>query len=125
MTIAEAREKCKGFLARIPPDMLILGVLVLTSSASFGLGYFTGIDIGQGSGITPEDSPLATMPAPGQAPTSEVGAPTGSVVASKNGTKYYPAGCAGANRISDENKVWFASVAAAANAGYALAANCK
>ena len=46
-------------------------------------------------------------------------------VASKNGTKYYPPDCAGADRISDANKVWFISGAAAMKAGYEPAANCK
>lgn len=120
MTIAEAREKCKGLIAKMPRDMLIIAVLILVSSASFVLGYLAG----QEGSVMPPNSPLTAFPA---APTQPVGAPTetSGIVASKNGTKYYPAGCAGANRISDENKVWFASVAAATNAGYALAANCK
>ena len=126
MTIAEAREKCKSFAASIPRDAFILGVLIFTSTLSFGLGYLTGIDAGQGSSITLEPSPLDAELA-GQAPTSEVGAPTGSVgvVASKNGTKYYLPECAGASRISDTNKVWFVSTAAALAAGYTPAANCK
>lgn len=123
MTIAEAREKCKGFLARIPPDMLVLGVLVLTSSASFALGYLTGLDAGASVPVPIVTESLSQSI--GDASTTTATSAAGRIVASKNGTKYYPAGCAGANRISDENKVWFASVAAATNAGYALAANCK
>ena len=116
MTIAEAREKCKSFIGKIPRDVLIIAVLILASSASFGLGYLAGTDAGQGSAPVLE-----------QAPTPEVGAPAGSagVVASKGGTKYYLPGCAGADRISPANKVWFASASAAAEAGYAPAANCK
>ena len=126
MTIADAREKCKNLVASIPRDVRILGVLIFASTLSFGLGYLTGIDAGQGSSITLEPSPLDAELA-GQAPTSEVGAPTGSVgvVASKNGTKYYLPECAGASRISDANKVWFVSTAAALAAGYTPAANCK
>ena len=102
--------------------MLILGVLVLTSSVSFGLGYLTGLDAGAGVPVPIVTEALSQSI--GDASTTTTSA-AGRVVASKNGTKYYPAGCAGANRISDANKVWFASVAAAMNAGYALAANCK
>lgn len=123
MTIADAREKCKGFLAKIPPDMLILGVLVLTSSASFGLGYLTCLDAGAGVPVSIVTEALSQSI--GDASTTTATSAAGRVVASKNGTKYYPAGCAGANRISPANKVWFASAAAATNAGYALAANCK
>lgn len=116
MTIAETREKCKTLIANIPRDVLIIGILVVASSTSFWLGYLARIDVEQGSSATT-----------GQASTLEVEAPTESVgvVASKNGTKYYLSGCAGVDRISDVNKVWFASAAAAIAAGYALAANCK
>lgn len=116
ITIAEAREKCKSLIARVPRDVLILSIIVLASSLSFGLGYFAGLDAGQGSGITITESLRA--PAPVTGPTS------GQVVASKNGTKYYLPECAGADRISDANKVWFASIAVAMKAGYAPAANC-
>jgi hypothetical protein len=56
-------------------------------------------------------------------PTAETGA-AGEVVASKNGTKYYAPNCSGAARISEANKVWFVSAAAAENAGYSAASNC-
>ncbi|MDP1689766.1 MAG: hypothetical protein Q8L52_00985 [bacterium] len=123
ITIADAREKCKSAVAKIPRDVVIIAVLLLASSASFTLGYLAGREGGQGSEITFQETPAA----PSKSPASEVGAPTGSVgvVASKNGTKYYLPSCAGADRISSANKVSFASVAAAVAAGYAPAANCK
>ena len=117
MTIAETREKCKSLLARVPRDVLILSVLLIASTLSFGLGYLAGLDAGQGSQTTTEDL-SSTLPA-------TTGTETGQVVASKNGTKYYLPGCAGAGRISEANKVWFASVALATKAGYTPAANCK
>lgn len=124
MTIPEAREKCKSLLARAPRDTVIVAVIALVSSASFGLGFLTGRDAGQGrSVITVEASSIAVSPAEGPVATTEQVA--GQVVASKNGTKYYPPDCAGASRISDSNKVWFASAAAAREAGYEPAANCK
>ncbi len=49
----------------------------------------------------------------------------GQYVASKNGSKYYLPSCAGANRIKEENKIWFASVDEAKSRGYEPAANCK
>ena len=116
MTIADVRDKCKSLVAKVPRDVLILAILVLASSLSFGLGYLAGLDSGRGSSLGIE-----------QAPTSEVGAPTGNVgvVASKSGTKYYLPSCAGADRISDANKVWFVSADAANAAGYSPAANCN
>ncbi len=49
----------------------------------------------------------------------------GSVVGSKNGTKYHLPHCSGAGSIKEENKVWFASESAAQAAGYTRAGNCK
>jgi len=96
--------------------MFIIAVLILASSSSFWLGYLAGRDAGQGGILRTEQAPTATV----EAPTGNVG-----VVASKNGTRYYLPECAGAERIAEANKVWFASPAAAAGAGYAPAANCK
>ncbi len=97
--------------------MLIIGVLVLSSSASFALGYLAGQGSGQGAAVAPDSPPAGFL--------EEAPAASGAFVASKNGTKYYLPSCAGANRISEANKVWFASAEAAAAAGYAPAANCK
>jgi hypothetical protein len=48
----------------------------------------------------------------------------GSVLGSKNGTKYHLPWCAGASRIKEENKIWFSSPEEAERAGYEPAANC-
>ena len=119
MTIADVREKCKNFVAKAPRDVLIIGILILASSTSFWFGYLAGLDAEQ-EGILRIEQALTS-----EAPTQPVGAGSVGVVASRNGTKYYLSGCAGADRISDANKVWFASPAAAAAAGYTPAANCK
>jgi len=111
--IAEARGKCKNLVAKIPRDILSISVLILASSASFGLGYLAG----QEGSVTPLDSPPTAL--------STVSSTTGQFVASKNGTKYYLPSCAGVDRISEANKVWFVSSNAAETAGYAPAANCK
>lgn len=124
MTVAEAREKCKSLVGRAPRDAVIVAIIVLASSASFGLGFLAGQGAGQGSsrGVVVETSPLVASPAEKPVAT---GRAVERVVASKNGTKYYLPDCAGASRISDANKVWFASADAAVKAGYELAANCK
>lgn len=125
MTITEAREKCKSLITRVPRDVVIVAVIALASSLSFGLGFLAGRDAGQGreAAITLETSPVVTSPAD-EAVTADRPI-AGQVVASKNGTKYYLPDCAGASRISDANRVWFASSAAARAAGYEPAANCK
>ncbi len=96
----------------MPQDVLLVIVLILACLASFGFGYLAGRDAGQGSEVAIESSPF-------------VATTSGSVIASKNGTKYYLPWCAGADRISDTNKVWFASVETAQAQGYAPASNCK
>lgn len=131
MTIAEAREKCKSLVVKVPRDVLLVAILVLASSASFGLGLSAGRDTaGQGSTLQIEGlqadtgggiQPSADM---SQSPPGVSTGATGQVVASKNGSKYYLPSCAAANRISEMNRVWFASPAAAAAAGYTPAANC-
>ena len=116
MTLAEIREKCKGLIARAPRDMLIIGVLVLASVFSFGLGYLAGVDEGRTvNTVVIESTSLEET-------TTAV---VGQVVASKSGTKYYLPSCSGVDRISEANKVWFASAALARQAGYTPAANCK
>ena len=49
----------------------------------------------------------------------------GSVLGSRNGTKYHFPWCSGAQTIKEENKIWFASEEVAQSAGYTKAANCK
>jgi hypothetical protein len=80
--------------------------------ASFAFGYVAGYGQGKEEGVAYQTAPRA--------------APAGdeSVVASRGGTKYYLPWCAGADRITDANKVWFASPEAAAASGYEPAANC-
>lgn len=116
MTIAETREQCKNLIGRIPRDVLVISILVLASSLSFGLGYLAGVDAQEADSLTVTHS-LSTTPS-----TSTTTG--GQVVASKSGTKYYLPTCTGAERISDGNKVWFVSAFAAEKAGYSRAANC-
>lgn len=97
--------------------MLIILVLVFISLLSFGLGYLAGQDVVVSERVAAEVLPFTAIQA---SSTTE-----GHIVASKNGTKYYTPGCAGAERIAEANKIWFLSATAAANAGYAPAANCK
>lgn len=117
MTIAEVREKCKRVTDRAPQDVLIIGIMVLASSASFGLGYLAGRDMATDSSQKGSTAVLQKGFSGGEE--------KGQVVASKSGTKYYFPSCSGADRISEGNKVWFASVAAAEEAGYTRSANCE
>jgi hypothetical protein len=112
LNIPEIRARCKARLHAVPKDALVLFVLVLASGVSFGLGYLSGVTAGQGALLSESTAPLSA------ATTSD------SVVASKGGTKFYLPWCSGAARISDANKVWFASPADALAHGYTPASNC-
>ncbi len=107
----------------MPRDALIVAILILASSASFGFGYLAGLEglpqPGQGSDAIVESNP------PSSASWRTTAGEAGQFVASKNGTKYYLPSCAGATKISAANKIWFASASAARAAGYAPAANCS
>ena len=136
---------------RLPRDAILLAILVLASSASFGLGVIAGRETGQGNRAgespgklvieKPETAAAATaatgigavaeLPRPvaqvASSPRSQ-SAPAaggGQYVASKSGTKYYLPWCGTVSRIKEENKVWFASKAEAEDAGFEPAKNCK
>jgi hypothetical protein len=71
--------------------------------------------------------PMLRVEAPGATETlvdSVVPGTAGNFVASKSGTKYHRADCPGASQIKPENKIFFATAAAAEQAGYTKAANC-
>lgn len=137
MNIAGLIEKGKAYLGRIPGDVLVVAVILLSASGSFGLGYLAGKDAGAREGFQVESLPMeASLPAAAIAAPSVAGkgvevapAPVmnagGQYVASKNGTKYYLPWCGGAARIKEENKVWFASKEEAEAKGYEPAANCQ
>lgn len=46
-------------------------------------------------------------------------------VASKNGTKFYPAGCKAAERIKPENRIFFATAVEAQKAGFEATSQCS
>jgi hypothetical protein len=144
MTIADIKERGKAHMGRIPPHALTLAILVLATTAAFGLGILAGKDMGSGpdSAIRPITSDKAfwveqrgaggatsTPATPSPAPSvSEVGASLGiagqGFVASKSGTKFYLPTCSGVARIKEENKVWFATRADAEATGRTPAASC-
>ncbi len=47
-----------------------------------------------------------------------------SIVASVNGTRYYPKDCKAANSINPENQIWFSNENEAKMAGYTLSKSC-
>ena len=73
MTITEAREKCKSVVATIPRDVLILAILILASSLSFGLGYVAGLDVGRDTNTPFEASPIVATSIEGRSSLQNLG----------------------------------------------------
>jgi hypothetical protein len=48
-----------------------------------------------------------------------------TIMASQNGTRYYPAGCTAGSNIKESNRIWFATENEAKMAGYSLAKACQ
>lgn len=104
-------------------------IFILVSISSFCLGRLSKIeDMKRGVRVVSESKLGAVGEVKGASMSIEakedvVGG--GTIVASKNGTKYHLSSCAGAKQISEKNKITFNSIEAARAAGYTPAANCK
>jgi hypothetical protein len=160
MTIAETTTGDKGHgswkshMGGILGDWVLIGILVLSSSLSFGLGLLAakanapkGADnslwieqlpagergvsstSAMGAGTAPmatTQPPKASKPIPPQPAAAVAAMPTvHNYVASKSGTKYYLPSCGTVSRIKEENRVYFATKADAEKAGYQPSTGCK
>jgi hypothetical protein len=140
MSIPDLLERGKAQVGRIPRDAVTVLVLILSSTAAYGLGVLTGRDLapGEGTGFRIEEAgegqlipakaatPAAAASAPKPAPVADLPPPdtSGPYVASRTGEKYYLIACGSAKRIKEENRVYFKTKDAAEAKGYAPAANC-
>ncbi len=104
-----------------------LVLFLLVAVLAFGLGRLSVIEsekdpvsIDFDFGVLPESMRGETISF-----KEEIDEGKGAVVGSKNSDIYHLPWCPGAQRINDENKVWFESRTAAEEAGYTPARNCK
>lgn len=132
VSIKEILKKCKGFFGSADnKDLFIVLVIILSSLASFGLGRLSKIEesktpiIIENSASNSASVIMAGSPVGGSSLPEAKIQTGGGYVASKNGTKYYLPWCGGAQKISQKNKIPFASKEEAEKAGYQPAANCK
>jgi hypothetical protein len=131
-TISRILDICKRHFRG---DVGLVLILVLASSASFGLGRLSAVSgdrdairIDYPEAVTrtlSEASQLAGIGSSGVVQEESLAFPQGEgLVVSKNGSAYHLPWCSGAKRIKEENKVWFATSEEAISAGYRPAANC-
>ncbi len=123
-------------------DVGIIALVLLVGLASFGLGRLSALEQNQpevmieypngvsGSGKIPILEEKGKKTSSNTSPQTNVAAlgvanEGGAVVGSRSGTVYHLPWCSGAERIKEENKVWFASPEAARAAGYRPAGKCK
>lgn len=108
-------------------EIFIALLIVLIGFLGFGLGRLSKIEQNRPP-ITiemPENAGSALANSASVSNTKNVSVlPEGSVVASKNGTKYYFPWCSGASRISEANKVVYKTIDLARAKGLTPASNC-
>ena len=132
MSINDLKEKIKSLFpntsvlykldSSTKERLLTSIIIVLIAGAAFGLGRL--------SVLSNKKTPIAIEYPGNEATTTsatqnETQNQSGEVVASKNGTVYYFPWCGGVKRISEANKVTFASKEEAEQKGYVPAGNCR
>lgn len=109
--IQEIREKGKQLLA---DDAVFFSLLILlVGVVAFGLGRMAVAEYG--------DQPATIIMSDATGDETQMAE---QYVGSKNSDKYHALWCSGAERISEENKIWFDSKVDAEAAGYEPAGNC-
>ena len=121
----------------LPLDIFLIVTMILVGTGGFGLGRLSALqneeqpvriaysEEQEGLEISKPSSKNAAASGVLSVSSQQKVVEEGSVVASKNGTKYHLPFCPGADRILETNKIYFASKAEAEKAGYTPAANCK
>lgn len=122
-------ESARVIKRALSGDLYVVLVIILVGGASFGLGRLSMIESTRAPvEIQYEEGQLVSQGANVAKSTSRKEAllpsASGQYVASRNSTKYHFPWCAGAQRIKEENKIWFDSKEEATRAGYSPAANC-
>lgn len=113
----------EGYLSR--RDVVVIIVIISVSVTSFALGYHAA---------SQRVAPVVTVRDNlCRAPITEASIKEGekllqgsnTIVASKNGSKYYFVWCSGVSRIAAKNRVYFETVEAAEKKGYTKASGCN
>lgn len=135
--IENVLKKVKEFAKENARDLYVAAIIFMVGVSSFGLGRL--------SVLWPKKEPIRVeerkpetletgLPAGSKNPGNNLGANVknsikrtlaGKYVASKSGSAYHFPWCPGAQRIKEENKIWFDSKEEAESRGYKPAGNCE
>ena len=143
MSIKHIRLKIKGgegetgepSFFSLDNDIFVVIIIILVAFASFGIGRLSVQTQEKIPIIFQEKLPVSLEKVESSyspqeltgavSPSLDSSSKTGSIVVSKNGTKYHFPWCSGAQNIKEENEIWFNNEQEAREAGYTPAANCK
>src|SRR3989344_7946965 len=122
--------KIRSFVQTYNTELFLVLVFLLLGLIGFGIGRLSLV--GEGSGayeLRVESTPVSAeevVQAIKGATLVEEGStrePT-NIVGNKNSHIFHLSTCSGAKRMAEQNKVYFASIEEAVNAGYRPAGNC-
>jgi hypothetical protein len=132
MSINDIGQKIKGWLTSdIGQTVSIIAIIIVVGIGSFLLGRM--------SKSTPDTQVIEDIPdtIPKNSANSVLSeenststkiaqnSQNGAFIASKNGTKYYPNGCSGINKIKVENRINFTTEQEALASGRTKSSTCK
>ncbi len=128
--IKEMSSKIKSWLELFKSkkeQILLSAVIILVALSSFALGRYSVEDRSNGKedSFSSISSEVDHQQKNKDTETDSLSSKDGSIVASKNGTKYYLLTCGGSKRISENNKIYFKDEEEAKLAGYSRASNCS
>ena len=116
-SIKEKLEKSKYMAGYLQKTWLFVGICVVLAGA-VGFGTFRLLALFKTQNAIGIRVVEAAFP-------TNISGKEGAFVASKTGKSYYFPWCGVANRIKDQNLVWFANRASAEAKGYKPASNCR
>lgn len=127
VSIREKAEKIKSYV--LNERLFSAFLITVVGIASYGLGRLS-VHSGDESAVLRSVSAVEKVEVTKGAVNIETigtnsGIIEGGYVASKNSDKYHLPWCGGAQRISEANKIFFATKEEAEKAGYKPASNCK
>ena len=120
--IKDALAKIKAWFLPREGEIILAAVIILTALASFGLGRLSALGKNKFP-VRIETKNQSAAALSSQNPKTE--SAQNLFVASRNGQVYHFPWCAGAQRIKEENKIYFSSKEEAQKAGLRPAANCE